>query len=328
MTNLPIYRPDDRSREIDHLRRNAVRRGKSTGYSCIDEIFTLKKGYPLFIAGAPHHGKSQFTKQLLVNTSYAYGWKHLIYCGEDGTVEEITLDLIECVTKQPARMHMSDGTPNKYALGEADFITAYQFVNDHFHVLDSDSIDSGADFDVYQFYKWVDEYEAEVGIRFDTTLIDPWNDLSMNLREYGGRQDLYLADALKHVREQSKRHKRIDIVVNHIADTKTYQVTNEGRRFSPPALPSEWSGGQTWHRRAFTMILVYRPPAPDSFRLASKGEEIVTKKGETWIINQKVKPKGSGQLGMRKLYFEPVWNSYYELDGGLKRTAFQVNPVN
>ena len=42
------------------------------------------------------------------------------------------------------------------------------------------------------------------GSEFDTTVIDPWNDLTLDLASKGGREDLFLADALKTVRNSSR----------------------------------------------------------------------------------------------------------------------------
>ena len=66
-----------------------------TGIEELDTLFIPRKGYPLFIAGAPHHGKSLFVKWLLVEWSERYGWKHFIYMGEEGGAAELALDLVE-----------------------------------------------------------------------------------------------------------------------------------------------------------------------------------------------------------------------------------------
>ena len=132
-------------------------------------------------------------------------------------------------------------------------------------------------------------------MKFDTTVIDPWNDLSMNLNSQGGREDLFLADALKHVRDQSRQRHRTDIIITHISAPYAKHRSQKGVRFASPAEPYEIAGGQTWYRRAFTMILVYRPPSPDQLKF---GKVLIdTNAGETWLVIQKSKPKGVGKLG-------------------------------
>lgn len=312
INGVPIFNPEDRSASVFSLRANGVTKGKTTGFESLDKIFTIKKGFPLFVAGAPHHGKSQVVKQLLVNLSEIHGWRHCLYAGEDGTVEDVMIELAEIYIKKKVRK--DDTFPSAPIMSEYEFGSAIEFISQHFRIVSPDDIDGLGSFDLFQFYEWIEQYETTTGIKFDTVVIDPWNDLEQDLRPFGGREDKYLANALKHVRDQSKKHERVDIIVNHIADTNVYHVTDRGRRYSPPAEPTQWSGGQTWHRRAFTMLLVYRPPAPDSIKFSSRQNPIETKVGECWIINQKSKPKGTGKLGRAVVYFSKGNNAFFEED--------------
>jgi hypothetical protein len=56
------------------------------------------------------------------------------------------------------------------------------------------------------------------------------------------------------------------------------------------------------------MLLVYRPPANETLR---EGEEPI-RDGETWIVNQKTKPKGSGRLGMATLFLCRTSNRFIQ----------------
>ena len=77
----------------------------------------------------------------------------------------------------------------------------------------------------------------------------------------------------------------------------------------PPALPNEWAGGRTWWRRAFTMLLVYRPPKS----LTNEDGQPV-EPNEAWIINQKSKPKGTGKIGRVSIFWDWKKNGYYSYD--------------
>ena len=303
----PIYRPEERSLETDVSRRQAVRGGVSTGFDNLDEYMTIKKGFPLFVAGAPHHGKTQFIKQLLVNLSRQHGWKHCVYLGEDGTIEDITIELVEIYTGRPVRHHDDRGRDVEGCVGEAEFMSAFMWVNAHFWIVSPDDADVES-FDVSTFYNWVAEYEGREGVKFDTTVIDPWNDLTLDLASKGGREDLFLADALKTVRNSSRTNERTDIVITHIAAPFAKHRTEGGQRYAAPAEPYEWAGGQTWHRRAFTMLLVYRPPSPDTLRFGKVTFD--THVGETWLMVQKSKPRGVGKLGRAVLYYDKRSNTY------------------
>ena len=306
---IPIYRPEERLFDVDLVRRHRIKGGVSTGFERLDPYFTVKRGFPLFIAGAPHHGKSQFVKQLLINLSKLHGYKHAIYLGEEGSLEDIVLELAEIYTGKKVLIHDDRGKKNEDVLPEEQFEEVFQWINTHFYLISPDDaqIDS---FDVSMFYEWVNAYEKEHDVKFDTTVIDPWNDLALDLSSKGGREDLFLADALKKVRDQSRQKNRTDIITTHIANPFSKYRTEKGVTYSPPADPHSWAGGQTWHRRAFTMLLVYRPPSPDTLKFGKL--KIDTNLGETWLLIQKSKPKGVGKLGRVTLYYDKKTNTYQE----------------
>jgi hypothetical protein len=56
------------------------------------------------------------------------------------------------------------------------------------------------------------------------------------------------------------------------------------------------------------MLLVYRPPAPDTLRFGKVTFD--THVGETWLMVQKSKPRGVGKLGRAVLYYDKRTNTY------------------
>lgn len=297
-----IYRAIEKQEEVSFIRESGHLKGLSTGFPSLDEIYTLKKGYPLFIAGSPHHGKTEFVFDLLINTSKMYGWKHFIYAGETGNVEDVIAELAHKYIEKPIRKQVDEVTANSYAMNDFDYVKAIEWINEHFFFLDSET-----DFTIPQFYEFVDEAEKRYDVVFDTTLIDPFNDVVEELSKYANREDKWLKDVLKKVRQNSKMKHRINILVNHIADIAPQKDNASNVRYTPIALPSEWAGGRTWHRRAFTMLLVYRPP---SFMINNEG--VAVAENESWIINQKAKPKGSGRLGKCSLLW--IWQKNRYID--------------
>jgi len=123
---------------------------KSSGLSVLDSIFMLKKGYPLFIGGAPYSGKTEFAFEILMNTSILYGWKHFIYCGEGGNVEHIYAELL----------HKHLNKPYQYA-DEKERLNSEYFISEHFVIANHDH-----DFTIAEFYDTVLEAEKEYGIKF------------------------------------------------------------------------------------------------------------------------------------------------------------------
>lgn len=288
---------------------NASRSGEYCGFKSLDKIWTAKKGFPLFVAGAPHSGKSQFVKQMVVNWAELHGWRGLIYMGEEGSVADVVLDLIEVRTGRPARSIAKDGSKVEGALNHMEIDEQLIWASKHFLVVDPDEASKKR----WAFEDWAEVLEG-CG-ELDWSCLDPFNDLDRD----GSieRDDIWLTEMLKKVRVAARNNDRVDIIVNHIAKTSHDGKTASGMPVSKPARPSEWAGGQTWFRRAFTMLLVYRPPAGQvidfcPFEGGEEGYQVA--EGETWIQNQKAKPKGSGELGWSRLYYNKDQNRYYELD--------------
>jgi len=270
-----------------------------TGIEALDDLYAPRKGYPLFVAGAPHHGKSLFVKWLLIEWSERYKFRHFVYMGEEGGPEELAMDLAEMHVGCPARKKNFRGEDQEH-MSDSEFELAMEWVGEHFVFFDPD--EQEGDFTPDEFYA------ACNCSGYDTTVLDPFNDAMKDLKDAMGREDIWLTSELKKIRHHSRDWNRIDIVVNHIAKLHADATTTSGKRYQKPALPQEWAGGQSWYRRAFTMLLVYRPPAGEILR---EGEPEI-RDGETWIVNQKTKPKGSGRLGLAKLYLNRRSNRFEE----------------
>lgn len=263
-----------------------------TGLQCLDEIYKPVKGFPLFVAGSPHHGKSEFTLELALSLCLNEKFKVCAYLGEAGNIEIAIAEICSKIAGKPYT--------GKFAMSESELMFAHTFVSEHFTFIDLET------FKIKEFYTEVEKAQDELGYTFDVTILDPFNDATNQTSEHGGTH-IWLEEDLKFIRQQSKKYNRLDIVVNHIGDT-TFMVDKEtGNRYSPPALPSEWAGGRVWHRRAFTMLLVYRPPR---WLKDENGQEYGENK--TIIYNQKAKPKGTGKIGIAVIEWDFKKNRYFE----------------
>ena len=291
---MDYYKLENRINELKDFAEKGLTDLKSTGIASLDEYYMIKKGYPLFIAGNPGAGKTEFAFEVLINTSILYGWKHFIYCGEGGNVEHIYHELL----------HKYLNKPYKNA-EEKDKVSAEYFISEHFIIANHDK-----DFTIDEFYALVDKAEIELNIKFDTTTFDPFNDIKEEVDKFGNREDKYLAYALKQCRISSKKNNRMDILINHVADVPFKIDKDTGESYLPPALPTQWAGGRTWWRRAFVMILIYKPY---SWRKDSNGKNYEENEGH--VIIQKYKPKGVGKKGTASIFWDWKKNRYYSYKG-------------
>lgn len=304
----PYFVFEDIQKESNLYRENGNEKGISSGWKTLDEILTFKKGYPVYIAGAPHSGKTEWTLELMLSLSVNQGYKWFVYSGEIGSIAELVAELCFKYIGKPYIKRESNGTT--YQMNEGERASAEYFISKHFCFIDpEDPKSSIKSFTVSEFYSLVEQAEKELGIIFDGTLIDPWNDVANEIKDYGGREDVWLADALLLCRTDAKKNKRINIIVNHIADIKAVFDKESGKRYLPVALPNEWAGGRTWWRRAYLMILIYRPPVFLNNEVGCPHEP-----NESQIIIQKAKPKGIAKIGSKSLYWDWKTNRYYEKD--------------
>ena len=301
---LELVKPMARLKELTAIRAAGSLKGQSTGFSGLDHLYTARRGFPLFVAGAPHHGKSILVKQMAVNWAMLHDWRILLYLGEEGSADDLIADLVEMVVGMDLRLTSPGGLSNTLSMTEEQLLDALVFVDQHFRIICPDEVSKEPRFNLADFQRLA---SSEV---FDATVLDPWNDLDHDVEGHGGREDIYLAHALRDVRRACRDANRLDVVVTHVAKIHADKKTDDGKRYQGPAMPTEWAGGQTWYRRAFTMLLVYRPPA--GYVIEPDGNPI--EPGEAWVYCQKTKPKGVGALGRVKLWWRPHLHRFEEMN--------------
>jgi hypothetical protein len=307
MNKKSYFSVDDKIKELSELRYDGVVKGLSTGIEPLDDICSLKKGYPFYIAGSPHSGKTELGLEILLNTSVLYGWKHLVYSGESGSVSELIAELCYKLIGKPYLTKNTKQETITYCMSESERMYAEQFIAQHFYFIDTEEIDTSiTDFTISEFYSLANSIENELGISFDTTYLDPFNDAIDESHKYNGRQDFFISSALKICRRDAKKNNRVNFIITHVADIAPVIDKETKLRYTPVPMPSEWSGGREWHRRGFQMGLCYRPP---TFLNNEYGQP--HKDNELHFFIQKSKPKGVGKLGKAILYWDYKRNNYY-----------------
>lgn len=303
------HRIANKSTELQELRSFGRSWGMATGLAPLDEIYSIKKGYPLFIAGSPASGKTEIVMEKMLNTMVFYKAYWVAYFGEGGEIEDIFADLCHKLVGKPYK------SGDNYSMTEGERGHAEQWINEYIILIDDEK-----DMTLTDFYAEVDKIERERGIKVFGTVFDPVNDLVDETAKFGGRDDKWLAHELKLVRRHSKKKNCIDILVTHISDIQPVTEKSTGKRYIPVALPSEWAGGRTWWRRAFVMFLIYRPPSwlPDETG-REYGENV------TLIYTQKAKPKGVAKIGVARLEWDWQRNKYFWYDNGQATFAYDIN---
>lgn len=296
-----IKRVEEISGDITQLYHKGIERGEYLGFLSLKDIMSFRLGYPVYGCGAPFSGKTEFMFEILINLSKLKGWKHAIFTPETGTAQEVASELIKKVVQKDFF--------NTYGnqMSEAERMEAEMWVNEHFWIIDEDESP-----EFYSLFTMVEDYERLNGIKFQTLLIDPFNECKHE--KHGKRDDEYLDEALTFVRINGQKNKRCNIILTHARDQQAEFFDYDGikTKYYPAPTAREWANGQVWFRKGFLMFAVWRPP----LGMVVGGEQVQS--NETHIILQKQKPKGIAiaspdRPDRARLYFDWKKHRYYEL---------------
>ena len=302
------YTVTDKRKEIFNLYENGQQRGYDIGFSEVDDRYTCKLGATTYLYAAPFMGKTQWWFWYCIHLSKKHGLRHAIYSPETGKTEEIFADLAQTVarqdfyntfTKQMDRRSLDD---------------ALEFIDKYFIIIDPDD----GVLSVKSFYAYVDEIERVYNVKVHTATADPFNEFEKDLREFGGREDIYLERVLTEVRQNARINDRHNCIITHV---QAQQILNEGGiRYYPMPTYREIAGGQAWSRKGMSMIAGWRPK-----------EGLCDENGEPYPSNstilevQKSKPKGTGSLGRMNLLYNVNTHNYTDFNGN-EPDSVQVTP--
>lgn len=286
-----IKKSNDIRKKLDTLRAKGNLRGNNTGFKNIDDVYSIKYGSYTIILAAPHSGKTELGLELIVNQVVKENKKALIYSPESGSVEDIYAELIH------KHFGKSVIKSNKYAMDEAKYLDALNYVDHHYSVIDSDDKS-------YTYYDIMNLCTDE-----DLIFVDPNNEVNHEMKaEHNGRQDIYIEDVSANIRRFCKKNNKHMIITMHPISQKPLFDFKAKRTYYPMPTAREAAGGQAWFRKAMGWINMWRPPSFIKDPLTKKNyeENIV-------LVNiQKARPKGIGSLGTRPLYWNWKRNRYYE----------------
>lgn len=304
---------------MDHY-ETGVMRGVDTGFKCLDELLSFKPGYSTFYLGFAGAGKTEVEMEMMFNQSERFDWKHGFMSGEIGNMEDVIGELISKRLRKPFFKS------NPYSATEREVYQAMAWLDEHFYPINGDDTDHT----IESFYDYCESLEKEFKIKLNGTSLDPFNDLEEDLSKYGGREDKYLAWALKKVRQKAKTKGWHNSIVTHAKDLPPIVLKDiTGNDVYCTAIPTlnSFAGGAVWGRRAFNVVGVWRP---EHNRLngnvaltINPATGIPFEENEAIIKILKAKPKGTAKKGATSLFFDWKSNRYYERIGDSNKYAFE-----
>lgn len=276
-----IIRAGDVVEGIGNIYLHGFKRGNSTGWESLDELYTVRKGEFTVISGIPGHGKSSWVDALMVNLSRKYDWKFAVFTPENMPVERYYAGLAEKVLMKPITM----GPRERMTPGELEGVI--KWLHERFFVIAPDENVCTLS-DVLRLAK-----AAILQHGVDGVAIDPWNELEHN-RPTGITETEYVSASLSKTRRFAKSR---DVHVWIVAHPTKLSRDKHGK-YPRPSL-YDITGSANWRNKPDNGIIVWRDPA--------FGENI------TQVSVQKIRFKEIGKLGDVELKYDRATGCYSEI---------------
>ena len=280
---------DDMWNKMEDQYNNGRAKAKTTHYPILDNHFKFLKGDMTLITGIPSHGKSQFTRQLMVIKSFFDGWKWGCYVPEDFPLDYYYEDL--------CHIYLGITTDKQYTQRATleQFHEAMLFVKEHFFCVYPELNTETGETDLPS-NKWINERMLFLKLKYGINGVkkDPWNKVIHDFK--GSREDLYLAAELSREKFFASQFDAYII----IAHPKQMNKSANGEYPCPDTY--DLSGGAMWYNMVDNMLVVHRPNAQ-----SHPDDKMVTVK----ILKIK-KKKLVGKTGEVDMYFRVNAARYYQ----------------
>lgn len=305
-----VYDFNSQEEAVKRLALEGYSRGFTVGFRNMYPLYSVKRGCTTYMCGHEYSGKSEFMMEIAVQMAERHNLKSAIFSPESGEKQDLFFQLEHKVLRMP---------PNE--ADEQAKLKAEIFTQEHFW-----AVDPGADsltFD--QLYEQLMAYERRAGITFDILFVDPWNELKPDMSGQSIQQ--WLEELLGKVRRLARVSQKHIFIVTHPRETDRLWHADG---YTLPPTRKDYALGQAWPRKGEAMITKWRPPykeGEDGVNVFGENEEPYAV-NEAHVIINKAKPKGVGQHGMAKLFYDPYRSRYYELFAGSKYYAWEFMNEN
>lgn len=224
---------------LNDLFAKGVGKGASTGFPCVDALYTVAPGQLTVVTGYPSSGKSNFVDQVMVNLGRGSDWKFAV-CSFENQPEVHISRLMEIYIGK--RFFEGHGR-----MDEAEKDRAFKFVTDHFLFIDSGGEEPNTLDSVLERARIA---VKRMGIR--GMVIDPYNYLELD-RTNTTETDA-ISQMLTKVQKFAKAH---DVHIWFVAHPSKIQRSGVDQ---PRPDGMSISGSMAWWAKADCGLTVHRQP--------------------------------------------------------------------
>jgi twinkle protein len=242
MSAIELVPPKVPTHEIDTLYETGLVRGKSTGWSSLDEWWTVRKKELTVVTGHPNHGKSCWLDNLLVGLASRERWRIGVFSAENIPVSRHIASLAEIYLGKP----FSKGPTPRMSKTEVGAATSW--LHEHFKFINP-SLEERSIERILEVARWLVTLHG-----CDVIVLDPWNELD-HTRPSNLREDEHISRALSRIRDFARGHDIHIFIVVHPAKMKR---DDKGRVPVPTLFDAK--GAQEWNSKADNGVCVWRDP--------------------------------------------------------------------
>lgn len=252
---------------LNDLWTKGTGKGFSTGYSNVDQIYTVAAGQLTVVTGYPSMGKSNFVDQLMVNLARQHDWKFAL-CSFENQPEIHISRLMEIYSNK----RFFDGT---YRMTEEEKNKSFTWVKDHFLFMDSENVEPAT---IDSILERAQAAVARMGIR--GMVIDPYNYIDM--RNNKDSETAAISDMLTRVQAFAKA---FGVHVWFVAHPS--KVTRSGSDLPRPD-GMAIAGSMAWWAKADCGITVHRGKEDVEIAVWKCRYRWVGTQGETRVAYNKI----------------------------------------
>jgi len=260
---------------LNDLWSKGTGKGVSTGYSNVDQIYTVAEGQLTIVTGYPSSGKSNFVDQLMVNLGRSNDWKFAL-CSFENAPEVHISRLMEIYKEK----RFFEGTNR---MTDDDRKDAFDWVQQHFLFLDSEGVEPASIDSILDRARIA---VVRMGIR--GLVVDPYNYIE---NKSGMAETEFISSMLTRIQAFAKAYGVHVWFVAHPA-----KITRSGMDLPRPD-GMAISGSMAWWAKADCGMTVHR-----------------TKTNDVEIAIWKCRYRWVGTQGETQLNYEKVTGTYKVAD--------------
>lgn len=297
-----IFRLSDLKKEILSFRKNGLKRGGYCGFPDFHKFYSMKKGSTTYIVAPAAVGKSEFVKELMINTATFENWNWVVFSPETGSPRDVFADLLWGYIGKP--ILKGDGFESAT---DAEIEAGMEFINKHFYVLDVGIMD----LNVTTYFKQIKDL-IDSGENIDAVLIDPVTE--MDIYSGGGARDIELGKFLTGIRRMSGAYNIHSVLAFHtksIALKTTKDVYGNDIRYYPPPQMDDIAGGLQSSRKGFFILGLWRPPV----NVPNPATNEPYEKNTLYVEVLKAKPKAIGKTGVNIFKYNKLSTRFTDESG-------------